>query len=1412
VIITPAGDGLVTVSVVDTVAADAAGNLNLGSGAAFQITYDSIPPAVIELSTTAGSTTGSSTIPVRVVFSEVLSTFDPGALAITGGTAGAATTEDDITFDFNIGVTLTGEGDVSVSVPASIVAADPAGNANLAGASTLVVHYDPSLPGVLSTSWKASAPDTTSSYPIPLDITFSEEIVDFDHTKLSVSNGTAVASDTADDITFLVDILPAGDGELTASVAANKFHDTAGNGNAASSYYYIIYDGTGPVVQSVTATSPTKEDPFDVTVVFSEAVNGFDGAADLSVTNGTAGGWSSSDSIEYIIDVYPAAEGDVIIGVLAGAVTDDYGNGNPAWGSLTVDYDISGPEVVSITTTTANPTNDLLIPVDLLFDEPVTGLDSADLVFDNCNYDTGSLSGSGASWSFDVTPEAAGSMSVGVLAGAVADLAGNTNAAVAPISFITYDPVSPSVVSISSTESDPTCASPFSVHITFSEEIADFDPALLSIGNGAADSYFDTVDQITFIAYIYPALDGHVTVSAPAGVYHDLAGNANSASAAPFTITYDGTEPEIRGVTPSADPVNGLFYVTVEFSEPVYGFNSTNDLWVSNGNAGIPATSNNIVYTVAITPASQGNVVISVPETVAYDLAGNANLYWESLSVYCDLTRPVITSISSTEKDPTSSEAITIDVVFSEAVFEFDPSHWDFANCSFSPPSLAGTGANWSFVVEPLTDGPVSVGAAGQNFAFDLAGNGVAFSSASFSIVYDGTPPEVVDIYSDVDGDATNISPVIMYIEFSEWVGVPLGGALFLDNCSSGAITRVSGTTFEVALYPDMEGSFTAQVLPDRFLDAAGNGNLGWPPFVMLYDVTAPTGSITIMGDDPTNRETQVLQFSATDNPGGSGVELMYFFNGLAPPAFDWEIDGEPYQPEWPGWDITSGSPGDGTKQVSILYRDAAGNVSEICTDTVVLDTTPPVPVVSTDAMPQTSLNPIRYTVTFEEDVTGFYNASDIYASGGMVTAPVPVGLSQREYEFFIVDPPYTMLTVYVYAAAAADMAGNDNIQSFLNPSVQYVNPGTPLFENASPSMGNIVTTGLTEGRDAFIYLGAGNGTIYAMNPASGSYEWSYQTPGGRTLVGYPAVADDGTIYVCDTGGYLWAIDPDRQDMKWSYSHYSFDSYAAGPAIGFDGTIYTLDGDGSYLYAINPDGSLKWYYGSMPSWSTAAAPVIGSDGKIYITHGSSYVYAFRDDGSNAAELWCSSYLQSIVGTVAPGGDGYLYAASVDSSIGRMYQLSQSSGSQAWQQAFNDPLVGGPVLDTGGYIYIGDDYRYINRIEKSNGTYDQWYYLGTGVASSAVVGDSGGRVYVVDLGSQLQAIDALGNQQWQANLGFSPSFVGPLLTESGIIYLLEDDGQRISAYTTASPGPAHSSWPMEQHDPRRTGRQDSTLFE
>ncbi|MEG4096285.1 Ig-like domain-containing protein, partial [Microcoleus sp. Pol8_D1] len=516
--VTPNADGPVTVDVPAATATDIGGNNNT---AATQLTRtrDTVVPTVAL--TSASPTTVNAPFLATATFSESVTGFIASDVNLTNSTisnfTGSGTT-------YNFTVTPNADGPVTVDVPAA-TATDIGGNNNTA-ATQLTRTRDTVVPTVALTS----ASPTTVNAPFSVTATFSEDVTGFDNTDITVANATVGNFVTVDAKTYTFDVAPNADGPVTVDVPAATAIDIAGNNNTTATQLTRSNDATAPTVALTSASPTTTNAPFLVTATFSESVTGFI-ASDVNLTNSTISNFTGSGTT-YNFTVTPNADGPVTVDVPAATATDIGGNNNTAATQLTRTNDATAPTVAL---TSASPTTiNAPFLVTATFSESVTGFIASDVNLTNSTISN--FTGSGTTYTFDVTPNADGPVTVDVPAAAATDIGGNNNTAATQLTR-TADITVPTVVLTST--SPTTLNAPFSVTATFSEDVTGFDNTDINVANATVGN-FVPVNATTYTFDVTPTGDGAVTVDVLAATATDTFGNNNTA-AIPLTRTADLT-------------------------------------------------------------------------------------------------------------------------------------------------------------------------------------------------------------------------------------------------------------------------------------------------------------------------------------------------------------------------------------------------------------------------------------------------------------------------------------------------------------------------------------------------------------------------------------------------------------------------------------------------------------------------------------------------------------------------------------------------------------------------------------------------------------------------------------------------------------------------------------------------------
>ncbi|RSF48409.1 BapA prefix-like domain-containing protein [Acinetobacter sp. FDAARGOS_559] len=831
-----------SISVADGAYTDLAGNLGTGDvlDGTDGFVVDTLAPAPV-------ITIDPVTNAITIDFGEAVNAVDgspltadalEGLLDIANGKLTDLVDNGDGSFSGTLVPAADFEGDVVVNVPAGIVT-DVAGNANLTATESLTV--DTLAPGLVIT---ALDPALTATESTTISFTFSEAVSGFDIDDITPVGGTLsnlVQSTTNPNVwtaTFTAD----GSGAAPSiSVADGAYTDLAGNLGTGD-----VLDGTDGFVVDTLAPAPVITiDPVTnaITIDFGEAVNAVDGSpltADaleglLDIANGKLTDLVDNGDGSFSGTLVPAAdfEGDVVVNVPAGIVTDVAGNANlTATESLTVDTLAPGLVITALDpalTATESTT------ISFTFSEAVSGFD-----IDDITPVGGTLSNLVQSttnpnvWTATFTADGSGAApSISVADGAYTDLAGNLGTGdvldgtdgfvvdtLAPAPVITIDPVTNAITIDFGEAVNAVDGSPLT---------ADALEGLLDIANGTLTGLVDNGDG-SFSGTLVPAADfeGDVVVNVPAGIVTDVAGNANLTATESLTVDTLAPGLVITALDPALTATESTT-ISFTFSEAVSGFD-IDDITPVGGTLSnlVQSTTNPNVWTATFTADGSGAAPsISVADGAYTDLAGNLGTGdvldgTDGFVVDTLAPAPVITI------DPVTN-AITID--FGEAVNAVDGSPLtadalegllDIANGTLTGLVDNGDGS-FSGTLVPAADfeGDVVVNVP-AGIVTDVAGN--ANLTATESLTVDTLAPTLVISATDTNlslGESTTIS-----FTFSEAVSgfdiddiTPVGGTL------SNLVQSTTNPNVWTATFTQ-DGTLTApsiSVADDAYTDLAGN-------------------------------------------------------------------------------------------------------------------------------------------------------------------------------------------------------------------------------------------------------------------------------------------------------------------------------------------------------------------------------------------------------------------------------------------------------------------------------------------------------------------------------------------------------------------------------------------------------------
>ncbi|MDE2835691.1 MAG: Ig-like domain-containing protein, partial [Bacteroidota bacterium] len=851
-------------NVVVTVAADAATNgLNTGPAAAVSATatWDNTAPTVA-ITGVPARINSAAPFTATFTFSEVVTGFVTGDVAVTGGTKGAFAGSG---ISYTLAVTPDGSADVVVTV-----AADAATDGLNTGPTTAVTA---------TATWDAPPtveindvpPRINSTTPFTAEFVFSEAVTGFVTGDIAISGGTKGAF-AGSGTTYTLAVTPSGSADVVVLVAAEAAIDVDGNTGPTSEVSATATWDAPPTVE-INDVPPriNSTTPFTAEFVFSEAVTDFE-IGDVTVTGGTKGTFTATNATTYTLDVTPNGSADVVVTVAANSAADGINTGPASAVSATTIWDAT-PPTVKVSGIPARINSRTPLTAIFMFSEAVTGFEIDDITMSGGNRGTFTAANA-TTYTLDVTPNGSEDVVVTVAANAATDGL-NTGPASAVTEMAIWDPAA-LTVTINDVPFKINSTNPFSATFTFSEIVTGFMTQDVTITGGTKGTLSGS--GRTYTLAVIPNSGSNVAVTVAANsVTNGL--NTGPASAVSATAIWDAIPPtvEISGLPPRINTTTVLS-VTFTFSETVTGFND-NDITVSGGTKGTFTATNATTYTLDVTPNGSEDVVVTAAANAATD-----GLNTGPPSVVTETAIWDAAALSVTINDvPLKINAIDpfiAEFVFSEAVMEFVTG--DVTVTGGTKGTFAGSGTTYTLVVTPsgFEDVVVTVAA---NAATDGLKTGPA-SAVSEMAIWDATAPTLT--IGGVPSRINTTTVLSVTFTFSEAVTVFNDNDITVSGGTKGTFTATNATTYTLAVTPDGSVDVVVTVAADAATDGLNTG----PPSAVTATAAWGGAAPTVTIEDASATEGDAMTFTVTlDEAVSGGLKVTPgFTDGTATKGLDY--------------------------------------------------------------------------------------------------------------------------------------------------------------------------------------------------------------------------------------------------------------------------------------------------------------------------------------------------------------------------------------------------------------------------------------------------------------------------------------------------------------------------------------------
>ena len=266
---------------------------------------------------------------------------------------------------------------------------------------------------------------------------------------------------------------------------------------------------------------------------------------------------------------------------------------------------------------------------------------------------------------------------------------------------------------------------------------------------------------------------------------------------------------------------------------------------------------------------------------------------------------------------------------------------------------------------------------------------------------------------------------------------------------------------------------------------------------------------------------------------------------------------------------------------------------------------------------------------------------------------------------------------------------------------------------------------------DGVVYVGSGDGNVYALDALTGRLRWRFQT--GDVVHSSPAVVD-GVVYVGSWDRYMYALDARRGTPIWKFQtgqdtviHNQVGIQSSPTVVG--GVVYFGCRD-AHVYAVDArTGRQRWAFFTGGAW-VLGTPVVDA-GVVYVGTGDSEQLVMLDaaSGKQLSALRLGWYLfgsPAIVGNTLLIGSWNGKLSAIDLKTRRVAWVYQPASSKANIAAFTKPDGTLRLRPAGSEVFYD---ALVTAIDRS-------FSMG-GLLASPVIAD--GTIYIASVDGVLTAL-------------------------------------------------------------------------
>lgn len=319
---------------------------------------------------------------------------------------------------------------------------------------------------------------------------------------------------------------------------------------------------------------------------------------------------------------------------------------------------------------------------------------------------------------------------------------------------------------------------------------------------------------------------------------------------------------------------------------------------------------------------------------------------------------------------------------------------------------------------------------------------------------------------------------------------------------------------------------------------------------------------------------------------------------------------------------------------------------------------------------------------------------------------------------------------------ASGTLAGGKLVLGSRAASVVGVAPDTGHVDWVTPVSGGVDSEARFDPGRGHVYIGADDGTFYAIEPARGGVRWTYHGKGaferapevGPELVYAASAADRVVALEAATGKWRWQYE---RDIPEGFTIHGY----AGPRLR-DSELLTGFADGYFVALSAPSGDVLWArslaMASDQFVDVDTTPAMLGDAALVSSYSGGLYAIDPRDGGIKWRLGVEG-----VGDITVAGDRLYFVASRQG-----LHAAEPDGRIVWRQGLTEAGdLTRPVV-VGAYLVFSGSRAGLFVVNRSTGELVEIFNPGHGICAPPTIDEGARRLYVLSNGGALYRLDLL----------------------------------------------------------------------